>query len=73
MALSPVLGASEELRSSLGLTEDEGDYRMLRPQESSKFLQKVFSKERHQNASKPNKAFEVKEVDHVPKEVDQVR
>ncbi|CDI82921.1 Myosin IJ heavy chain, putative, partial [Eimeria acervulina] len=39
-------GASEEVLKCMGLTDDETAYRMLRPQDSTKFLQKVFSKER---------------------------
>ncbi|CDI75431.1 Myosin IJ heavy chain, putative [Eimeria praecox] len=38
-------GASEEMRKSMGLTDDETAYRMLQPQDSTKFLQTVFCKE----------------------------
>ncbi|CDJ48978.1 FMVIB, related [Eimeria brunetti] len=59
-------GASEELRTSMGLTEDETAYRMLRPQDSTKFLQRVFSKER-QN---PQRDETADQGDIVLKEVD---
>ncbi|OEH77694.1 myosin heavy chain [Cyclospora cayetanensis] len=64
-------GASEELRISMGLNEDTDFYNMLQPQDSHKFLQKVFLKESHQDACKAPSGESTKEAAQVPKAVDQ--
>ena len=63
-----ILWASEEVLKCMGLTDDETAYRMLRPQDSTKFLQKVFSKERqsvHGEELTEDRNVALKEADRV--------
>ncbi|KAL8441155.1 hypothetical protein Emed_007605 [Eimeria media] len=64
-------GATDEECSSLGLVRHSGAYRMLQPQDSDKFLQKVFSREQQQDTPQSPGQGETSGEDQIPLDVDQ--
>ncbi|KAL8440934.1 hypothetical protein Emag_007605 [Eimeria magna] len=64
-------GATDEECSSLGLARQSSAYRMLQPQDSDKFLQKVFSREQLQDTAQTAGQGEISEEDQIPLDVDQ--
>lgn len=65
-------GVSDEERNFMGLTKNTNDYRILRPGNSDKFLQKLFSREVQPDAVQQSDGDADQESAQFPLEVDQV-